>query len=217
MKIIQKAPKQLFEHVNFQKFSGGASPRTPLELFLFLNQLQISSVVKKTLKKVWKLRSPSPFTISRYATAGPGCRWKKSGHWFCPPSPPPHFRNASAIAALTCPTRIPTNFILHYTLNVLKTHDRINMELAKFMYKFSYQMLPEHFCYYFTKLNSVHQYNTTTLDKNTRMSFIKLRFDRTGKKKLFIISHLFKSGVGNRQSLAGHIDRIIFSAGHIYF
>ena len=35
------------QHVNFEKFSGGAYPRTPLESFWFLNQLQISFAEKK--------------------------------------------------------------------------------------------------------------------------------------------------------------------------
>ena len=59
-------------------------PRTPRELFLFLNQLQISSVEKKTLEKSGNY-ALHPFTISRYATAGPGCKWRKSGHWFWAP------------------------------------------------------------------------------------------------------------------------------------
>ena len=35
----------------FSKFFRGACPRIPLQLFLFLNQLQISSAEKKKLKK----------------------------------------------------------------------------------------------------------------------------------------------------------------------
>ena len=61
------------QHVNFQKFPGGACPWTPLELSWFLNQLQISFAEKNTLEKMWKLCPPS-FKISRYATAGLGCR-----------------------------------------------------------------------------------------------------------------------------------------------
>ena len=36
----------------------------------------------------------------------------------------------------------------------------INMEIAKFMFKFNNQMLPEFFNNYFTKLDNVHNYNT---------------------------------------------------------
>ena len=43
----------------------------PPEVFLFLNQLQISSAEKDTLEIY---TPPPPFKISRYATAGPGCR-----------------------------------------------------------------------------------------------------------------------------------------------
>ena len=54
------------QHVNFQKFSGGACPRTPLEPFLFLNQLQIGSAKKNTLeKKNLEIMAP-PFKLSRY-------------------------------------------------------------------------------------------------------------------------------------------------------
>ena len=45
-----------------------ACPRTLFESFLFLNQIQISSAKKNTLKKIWKLCPPPPFKISRYAT-----------------------------------------------------------------------------------------------------------------------------------------------------
>ena len=48
--MIQKALIKPLQHVNFQKFSGGACPRTPLQPFLFLNQLQISSAEKNTLE-----------------------------------------------------------------------------------------------------------------------------------------------------------------------
>ena len=34
------------------------------------------------------------------------------------------------------------------------------MEIAKFKFKFDYQMLPDFFNDYFTKLGNVHNYNT---------------------------------------------------------
>ena len=47
----------------------------------------------------------------------------------------------------------------------------INIEFAKFVNKFSNQMLPEHFCDYFTKLNNVHQYNTRQKHRNEFYQF----------------------------------------------
>ena len=45
-------------------------PSDPLEPFLRLNQLQISSAEKNTLEKSVKIMAPlPPFKISRYATA----------------------------------------------------------------------------------------------------------------------------------------------------
>ena len=35
----------------------------------------------------------------------------------------------------------------------------MNMEIAKFIFKFNNQMLPEFFNNYFTKLDNVHNYN----------------------------------------------------------
>ena len=61
----------------------------------------------------------------------------------------------------------------------------INMEFAKFMYKFSNQMLPELFCDCFTKLNNVHQYNTRQKHRN---EFYQLYISTELGKKLFIIS-----------------------------
>ena len=43
----------------FSKISGGACPQTPLEIFLFLNQLQISSAEKIRLKKYMEIMVPS--------------------------------------------------------------------------------------------------------------------------------------------------------------
>ena len=59
----------------------------------------------------------------------------------------------------------------------------INLQFAELMYKYSNQMLPEHFCDYFTKLNNVHQLNTRQNYSNDRVISI-LHFDRTGKKTL---------------------------------
>ena len=58
-----------------------------------------------------------------------------------------------------CPSRSPTN-LLDSKLKVLKLDDMINVEIAKFMFKFDNQMLPDFFNNYFTKLDNVHNYNT---------------------------------------------------------
>ena len=48
------------QHVKFQKFSGVACRRTPLELFLLVNQLQISFAENNTHKKCENC-GPPPF------------------------------------------------------------------------------------------------------------------------------------------------------------
>ena len=53
----------------FSKLSGGACPRTIQELFLFINELQISFAQKNTLEKNVEIMA-SHFKISCYAT---GC------------------------------------------------------------------------------------------------------------------------------------------------
>ena len=50
IKIVQKALKWPLQYANFQKFFGGACPRTPLESFLALKLLKISSAEKNTLE-----------------------------------------------------------------------------------------------------------------------------------------------------------------------
>ena len=45
----------------------------------------------------------------------------------------------------------------------------INMKIAKFMFKFNNQMLPDFFNNYFTKLNNVHNHNT-----RQKESYVKL-------------------------------------------
>ena len=55
-------------------------------------------------------------------------------------------------AILFCSSRSPTN-LLYSKLKVLKLDDMINMEIAKFMFKFNNQMLPDFFNKYFTKLD----------------------------------------------------------------
>ena len=68
LKIIQNAPKQPLQHVNFQKFFEGACSRTPLRLSCFSISFKFVFPKKILLQKVWKLWLGPPFKISRYAT-----------------------------------------------------------------------------------------------------------------------------------------------------
>ena len=51
LKIVQKALKWPLQYANFQKFSRGACPRTPLESFLALKLLKNNSAGKNALEK----------------------------------------------------------------------------------------------------------------------------------------------------------------------
>ena len=55
LKIVQKALKWPLQYANFQKFSGGASPRIPLVSLLALKLLKINSAEKTTFEKVSKI------------------------------------------------------------------------------------------------------------------------------------------------------------------
>ena len=105
-KFKQNLPENYSKSTNIaitaSKFSKnflGSMPTDPLEHFLFLNQLQIISAEKTEGKNVEITLTlpPPPFEISRYTTADHDCYRSKSGRWFWAP---PHFRNASAIAAV---------------------------------------------------------------------------------------------------------------------
>ena len=69
-KIIQKALNRPSEHAHFPKFFGKACPRTFLELFVFLNQLQISSFEKKKQPRnqCGNYAIPPPFKNSCHAS-----------------------------------------------------------------------------------------------------------------------------------------------------
>lgn len=54
---------------------------------------------------------------------------------------------------------------LYSEFGVLKLDDMITMEYAKFLYRFSNNMLPEYFNNYFTDLKLVHQHNTRQSNK----------------------------------------------------
>ena len=50
LKIVQKALKWPLQYANFQNFSRGACPRTPLESFLALKMLKNNPSGKNTLE-----------------------------------------------------------------------------------------------------------------------------------------------------------------------
>ena len=58
---------------------------------------------------------------------------------------------------LFCPRRYETN-LLYSTFRVLKLDDMIKMEFAKFIFKYSNNMLPNSFNNYFIKLENIHNY-----------------------------------------------------------
>ena len=58
----------------------------------------------------------------------------------------------------------------------------INMEIAKFTFKFYSKMLPKSFNFYFTKLDSIHSNNTR--QKSTNQFFYYRARTEMGKKKL---------------------------------
>ena len=72
LQIVRIAPKCPLQYVNFQKFSGGACPRTSLKSFLFPYLLQIQLCQKKgTLKKCQNLVLKS----SKYRTTTFSFTW----------------------------------------------------------------------------------------------------------------------------------------------
>ena len=61
--------------------------------------------------------------------------------------------------------------LLYSNLNILKLDDMINMEFAKFMFKFNNKMLPESFDCYFTILDNIHKHNTRQKHRNEYFQF----------------------------------------------
>ena len=68
-------------------------------------------------------------------------------------------------ACLFCPHRYDTN-LLYTRFRVLKLEDMIKMEFAKFIFKYSNDMLPKSFDNYFTKIENVHYHNTRQKYRN---------------------------------------------------
>ena len=61
--------------------------------------------------------------------------------------------------------RYETN-LLYSRFRVLKLEDMIKMEFAKFMFKYSNNMLPNFFKNHFIKLENIHNYNTRQKTRN---------------------------------------------------
>ena len=61
--------------------------------------------------------------------------------------------------------------LLYFKLKILKLDDTIAGEYAKFISKLNNHMLPDSFNYYFTKLESVHKYNTKQKQRNKYFQF----------------------------------------------
>ena len=68
-------------------------------------------------------------------------------------------------ACLFRPRRYETN-LLYSRFKVLKLEDMIEMEFAKFMFKYSNNMLPNSFNNHFIKLENIHNYNTRQKTRN---------------------------------------------------
>ena len=59
---------------------------------------------------------------------------------------------------------------LYALSNVLKIHDIYILEICKFMFRFKYDLLPNVFSKYFSKHNSIHNYNTKNTSKSNYFS-----------------------------------------------
>ena len=82
--------------------------------------------------------------------------------------------------------------LLYSNLNILKLDDMINMEFAKFMFKFNNKMLPESFDCYFTKLDNIHKHNTRQKHRNEYYQFHTS--SESGKKTLqYICLNVWKN------------------------
>ena len=85
---------------------------------------------------------------------------------------------------LFCPSQSPTN-LLYSKLKALKLDYMINMKIAKFIFKFSDQVLSDFFNNCFPKLDNVHIYNTR---QKIELKFSKILLLLNQEKNLFIIS-----------------------------
>ena len=94
------------------------------------------------------------------------------------------FQYLTLRAILFRPKQFPTT-LLYSNLNILKLDDMINMEFAKFMFKFNNKMLHESFDGYFTILDNIHKHNTRQKHCN---EYYQFHTSSESGKKLFSIS-----------------------------
>ena len=69
------------------------------------------------------------------------------------------FKTVFLRASLFRPSRFSVN-ALYFEFGVLKLDDMIDMEYAKFLFRFSNNMLPNYFNSCFTSLDSIHHHYT---------------------------------------------------------
>ena len=74
-------------------------------------------------------------------------------------------------ASLFQKRRCPLN-VMYSKFGVLKFHDMLEMEYAKFSHKFSNNILPEYFKNYFIDLDTLHKINTKQKTKRTIFTLI---------------------------------------------
>ena len=70
---------------------------------------------------------------------------------------------------------------MYSKFGVLKLHDMLEMEYAKFSHKFSNNMLSEYFKNYFIDLDTIHKINTRQKTKNYFHTYARTEW---GKKKI---------------------------------
>ena len=87
------------------------------------------------------------------------------------------FLRASLFQKRRCP--LP---VMYSKFGVLKFHDMLEMEYAKFSHKFSKNMLPEYFKNYFIDLDTIHKINTR--QKTKKNYFHTYARTEWGKKKI---------------------------------
>ena len=95
-------------------------------------------------------------------------------------------------ACLFC-SKSGSTALLCFKFGVLKLEDMVNMEIAKFVFKFYYKMLPSLFDSYFTKLDSIHNYNYTRQNSTNESFYYRARTEMRKKKLHHICLKVWKN------------------------
>ena len=90
------------------------------------------------------------------------------------------FPNRFLLASIFCPSRFSVN-ALYFEFGVLRLDDMIDMEDAKFLFRFSNNMLLNYFNSYFTSLGSIHRHYTR---QKRKKDFFHTYSRTEGKKKM---------------------------------